>query len=248
MRKVDLDTATVDPTKLCELNRKELTLAYAIYHVMESKLWDFANAHDAFQDPKWKARNKLVTDAMDVIGATFIAQFPEDCFVWEFRGLLRPLSNDVKGMDIEFIDDNLSHYDIEKAIENTLGTDGIMMDSESSWFFVNTTDIRKEGLERFLKSSYPRLEFTATPADADHSDGSPPTIGNWGSSARLVKDAKVEVIIEMPELTKKSDAEIAKLMETATEALHKTGLSRTDAIEILAFKMGVAIEGTLDNL
>jgi hypothetical protein len=246
MRKVDLDTATVDPTKLCELNRKELTLAYAIYHVMESKLWDFANDHDAFQDPKWIARNKLVTKALDIIGAIYIHQFPEDCFVWEFRGCLRSLGNDVEGMDIEFADDNLSHYDIEKSIERTLGTDGIMMDSESSWFFVNTTDIRKEGLERFLKSSFPRLEFSVTPADDDHSDGRPPTIGNWGASARIVADAKVEVIIAMPELTPKPEAEIDKLLEQAEVALRKTGMNSVDAIERLMNYMDLWSAGVTD--
>ena len=227
MRTVDFDTATVDPIKLRELTKEQLTLTYAIYFVMEAKLWEFANTNDAFDDTNWRVRNKSVTNALDIIGSTFVAQFPEDCFVWNFRGCSE--------------DDNYTHSGIEEAIEKTLGTDGIMMDSESSWFVVNTTDARKEGLERFLKECVPALKFTAEPADTEFVR--PPTIGNWNDAERIVKKAKIKVIIAMPKLSPKSPEIVAELIEDAERALRMTGLDSIETVGLLMDKLNIIVDG-----
>jgi hypothetical protein len=223
MRTVDFDTATVDPIKLRELTKEQLTLTYAIYFVMESKLWQFAHANEAFDDTNWRVRNKSVTNALDIIGATYVAQFPEDCFVWNFRGCST--------------DDKYTHYGIQEAIEKTLGTDGITMDSESSWFVVDTTDARKEGLERFLKDCIPALKFTAEPADREFVR--PPTIHSWNDAESIVKKAKVKVTVAMPKLSPKSPEIVKELVDDAVRALRMTGLPKTEAAERLIEALGV---------
>jgi len=228
MRKVDFDTATVKQEELDKMNREQLLLTASIFHTMESDLWDFANEHKAFDDPSWKERTQSVQAVIDTITATYIANFPEDCFVWRFSGCLEDFHSDV------------SHYDIEKDIAKNLGTDGITMDSESSWFFVQTTDARKDELEKFLKKEWEFLEFSVEPEDKD--DLRIPGLGCWGTSKNRVKEAGIKVTIALPELSAKPEVEIEDLINQARTTLMQTGLSRVEAAERLLTELGVGVK------
>ena len=205
---IDFDSYTLPNDRhLRMMSREGLTMLYAVYHHMEAVLWEQADEFQAFDCPNWKARNSLVTDALDKIAAAYIHAYPEDCFSWEFRG---------------YHEGEESHYTIEEGIQATLGRDGISMDSESGWFVVNTTEAQKDALEAYLKANWKELDFTVEPADRD--DVKPPEIGGWDKSKRMLDRANITVTIALPDLTPKSPAEIRDILAEAKKVLAQTRL------------------------
>ena len=232
MPKVDFDTVNLDGAELDKMNLNQLVLMYAIFYVMEADLWDFANKHDAFDDKNYRDRRAEVEECLGLIRFTYIHSFPENCLNWGFRGCLNDKAPD-----------DLSHYDIESEIRKKFGTDGIQMDSESSWFYVNTTELRKNEVEAFLKENWGDcLDFSVDTHDFDGI----PEISNWSHARGIVKKAGIDVSIAMPELSPKPEAEIKELVEKASATLMQTGLSRVEAVERLMSAMNVASDGRLD--
>lgn len=213
---IDFDDYRGNPGIITGLDRQRLTLLYAAFHVMEGILWEQADEFQAFKDPNWKARNSLVTAALDKIAAQYIASFPEDCFQWEFRG---------------YHEGEESHYTIQEGITATLGTTGISLDSESGWFVVDTTGDQKEALETYLKDNWKELDFTVEPADRD--DVKPPEIGGWDKSKRMLDEAGLTATIALPDLEPKTPAEIRDILAQAREVLKQTRLPMADAAALL---------------
>lgn len=227
MHKVDFDTVDLDGDKLQDMNLNQLVLMYAIFYVMEADLWDFANKYDAFDDKNYRERREEVEECLGLIRTVYIGLFPENCLNWGFRGCLNTNAPD-----------NVSHYDIEEEIREKFGTDGIQMDSESSWFYVNTTELRKNEVEAFLKEKWgDYLDFTVDTHDFEGI----PEVSNWSHARNIVKKAKVEVTIKMPELSAKPEEEISDLVSQASIALQKTGLTPYQAIGLLADELNVGI-------
>ena len=228
---VNLDTAVCTNEAMRELNESQLALTFSIYSVMEERLWRFATKHNAFNDPKWMARSKQVEDATDIIRAAYIANYPEKCFVWYCHGTTRS--------------DEYTYTGIEKAITKEFGTEGISLMSAREYFSVEVSDEKMEPLRKFLKELDPDLAFSEDPIDKD--EMGKPVEGGWSYTEAIVKKAGIKVIIEMPELTPKSNEVIADYMKIAREALEKTGLQPADAVAELAGQLGVVINGSMHH-
>ncbi len=219
---VDLDTAVCTRETMRELSDTQLALTFSIYSVMEEKLWYFAQKHDAFSDPKWEARSKQVTDAMDTIRDAYLANYPEKCFVWYCHGTTRS--------------DEYTYTGIERAITEEFGTEGISLMSARDYFSVEVSDAKMEPLRKFLKELDPDLAFSQDPIDKDCIGK--PVEGGWSYTNEIVKKAKIKVVIAMPDLTPKHEDIISDRLVTAKKSLEKTGLSEEEALGRLIDLMG----------
>lgn len=228
---VNLATAVCTNKAMRELNDTQLALTFSVYSVMEERLWHFAQKHDAFRDPNVEAVSKKIQDAMDIIRAAYIANYPERCFVWYLQGQTRS--------------DDYTYKGIEKAITKEFGTEGISLLSESDYFHVEVCDAKMEPLRKFLKELDPDLAYCQEPIDKDESGK--PVEGGWSYTEAIVKKAKIKVVIAMPELTPKPQEEIHAMMLNAAKILQKTGLQPADAIAALAGHMGVVINGSMHH-
>ena len=228
---VNLDTAVCTYDEMAKLNDTQLGLTYAIYSVMESKLYYFARKHDASEDPNFLALRQKVTDAVDNIRAAFIANYPEKCFMWYFGG--------------STTSELLTYKAIENAITKEFGTEGIWLMSERDEFRLEISDTKKEALEKFLQELDPDLDFWSEPNDKE--DIGAPIVGGWDVTEEIVKKAGIKVVVEMPELTPKPQKQIHDMMVNAAEILQKTGLQPADAVAELAGQLGVVINGSMHH-
>lgn len=223
---VDLKTAVTIPEEIRKLTDTQMTLSYAIFDVMQSRLHDFAAKHAAFSDSNWNKQYDKVATHMDIIKAEHIAKFPEQWFVWEFHA---------RCPDAKFIEGMIAAF----------GTNGIEFESTNDYFAINTNDASKETIEGFLKANFPNLDYSVEPVDISEQDL--PAIFNWDASIEAVEKAGITVIIDMPELTPKPQQQIHNMMVQAATILQKTGLQPADAVAAVAGQMGVIINGSMSH-
>ena len=224
-----------DPKNLRTAAHDVIVTAFAAVHAMDSAVWHVRDKYDAWEDEALKAEARKLDERQTALGALYLERFLDKCLVVKFRGNSKA---------------DASNYEVEDAMKEKFGTDGIMYDSESSWFFVDTTKGRREEVSKYLNARGD-MDFMVTvedDLDDELVDIKPPMIVNWNSSTKWLAEREITIDYTVPAISAKPEAEIAELLKQAEAILTKTGLSRIDAIEKLAFKMDVAIDGTLDNL
>jgi len=233
MRKVDFDDAraNLDDDKLRAMGRNELKLTYAIFCVMEEKLWSFANKHDTF-DKNWRARNKKVTVCKDRIIRIYKEVFPNEIHDTEVYCCVYPE------------DDMVTAREITKGISAKFDTDALeFIDDDHYIFRVKTHGANAKEIEKFMRAEWTDdlagEEIDISPIDLDCQYV--PDLWSWNETAALVKKSKVTVTIAMPAIVPKPEAKVDALIAQAQKALIQTGLTRKDAVQRLMDEMNVFI-------
>lgn len=217
------DFASTDPANLRTACHDEIVIAYSVVHQMDSLLWHYRDKHDAWEDDALKAEARKLDERQKALGLLYMERFRERMYLVQFRGC------------IDDSDHELSHYDIETELQKHWTREQISCDSESGGFYVDTIEGVREDVERFLRSTFPTLNFSVFDYDADDElfDPRPPMFGGWNVSEKFLAEREITVDYTPPVMSMVGPDRMAELMTEAREALRKTGLGFEDAVAVL---------------
>ena len=231
MRTVDFDTAAanLNDDDLRAMNRNELKLSYAIFSVMESKLYYIAQEYDTFDD-NHHARRDEVSECQDRVLRIYKEVFPNEVY-------------DTNVWCCVFDDDDcITAREITKGVTAKFGTDSIEFISDDRDIFrANTTSTKAQEIEEFMRSEWAK-ELAGEDIDIDPIDFDeqyPPDLWSWNETEALVKKSKIKITIAPPKVVVKPEDEISDLLVKAKAALIQTGLSEEEALGRLQDLMGL---------